>query len=83
MEKKTWEAGYSAWEILGGSEERSMGIFDLLGTLGHEKLVTVCQTGELGPGSLECEGLAVRRGPRIPCQISPQPLLWVDGRDIC
>lgn len=40
IDKKLWEAGYSAWGILRGSEERAMGIFDLLGTLGHEKLET-------------------------------------------
>ena len=40
IEKKVWEAAYSDWEILGGSEERAMEIFDLLGTLGHEKLQT-------------------------------------------
>ena len=38
IEKKVWEAGYSSWEILGGSEEKAMGIFDPLGTLGHKKL---------------------------------------------
>lgn len=38
LEKKEHKAGYSAWEILGDSEERAMVIFDLLGTLGYEKL---------------------------------------------
>lgn len=38
IEKKVWEAEYSAWEILGGCEVKAMGIFDLLGTLGHKKL---------------------------------------------
>lgn len=40
LRKRCGRAGYSAWEILRGSEERAMGIFDLLGKLGHEKQET-------------------------------------------
>ena len=40
IEKKVQEDGYSALEILGGSEEREVRILGLLGTLGHEKLET-------------------------------------------
>jgi len=59
VEKKVWEAEYSAWDILRGSEEKAIEIFDLLGTLGRE--TKICQAEEVGPSSLECEGLAIRR----------------------
>lgn len=34
---KVAEAEYSGWEMLGGSEEGAVGIFDVLGTQGHKK----------------------------------------------
>lgn len=58
--------------MLQSSEEREVGIFDYLDTVGQEKLETESsETEELELGSLECEGLAVRRGPRMSCQIFP------------
>lgn len=35
---KVVEAGYSGWEMLGGSEEGAVGMFDVLDSLGHKKM---------------------------------------------
>lgn len=60
IEKKVWKDGYPPWEILRGSKERTVGIFDLWSTLRHEK--KIYQAGKVGPSSLKCEDLAIRRG---------------------
>lgn len=39
-EHKDIKAGYSGWEMLGGSEEGTVGIFDVLDTLQHKKMET-------------------------------------------
>lgn len=52
-----------------------MGIYDLLGTPVHEKLEADSVRQDNLHEAFFNDGLAVRKGPKILCHISSQPLL--------